>query len=218
MEPVKRPVCAYEWLDHPAAHLAVGWYLVSAFLSLPMLGPAHMLGTGVAWVAADAISYGIHVFIDSEFYDRNVARPKKSEDGAVYAVIDEHHTKPMNYSTLTDRELVYVTYPAVLVIMLLFLALDTVACVAVSSFYSSAYVSLRFWLPAQGLLTNHAHKWAHERAHGLPIPWTVARLQDARLLLGPAAHQPHHKTLKSHYSLYNGVTQLLLDGNWGARR
>jgi hypothetical protein len=206
------PISTYDWINHPICHFVMGNYVITAFAHAITVQQAamlvhpvflmHALGAFAAWVAADVISYGVHRIIDSAWYDRTVA---SRHSGTVYAVIDEHHTKPMNYSSMSDHELVYVSYPAVMPLVIAFYLMDPL-------FYAYAfYASFRFWLVAQGLMVNHAHMWAHERAHGGRVPAVVRALQDMRVLLRPAQHQPHHKTLNSHFSLYNGVAQLAFD-------
>lgn len=210
-----RAISSFDWLNHPMYHFFVGHYIVDAcsnVVALDMSTIWHWLALGggafLGWALADVISYGIHMFIDSPFFDRVLAkRTADGINGGTYAIIDEHHTKPMNYSQLTDTELVFITYTAAIPAILGLRVADVWWLDA----QNHLYVSFRFFLIASALIMNHAHKWAHERAHGSDLNVVIRKLQDWNILLNPAHHQPHHKTLSSHYSLYNGFTQLFLD-------
>lgn len=215
---VQQRITVYDFFAHPIYHYIVGFYLVSAFnASVPYLfnpfSPAfcmYFLALVFSWALSDVISYVVHMFIDSEFYDQYLTGSDKQ-----YALIDEHHTKPLNYSQLTDIQLCYVSYPMVYMVMAVMYAMDPFMMLTQPTHpslpFNPFYASFRFWIAMHTVLMPHAHKWAHERAHDLPLPPLIKQLQDWRILLTPQHHQPHHKTLKSHYSLYNGFAQLFFD-------
>jgi hypothetical protein len=196
-------------------HFLVGFLLfqsVGALLrhdfprALPLAG-----GATAGWALADAISYFLHMAIDSETWTRVITK------GHVhgYALVDLHHDFTMNYSYMNGVELVAVTYPATVPLLLGFCYLHTRAfptLLATSPFYRALFASCMGF----GMMAGFAHKWAHERNHGVLKSGTfVALLQDAGVLLHPASHRKHHAATDDRsrldFSLVSGVAGRLLD-------
>ncbi len=165
-----------------------------------VLVPAWTGAVG-GWLLADALSYLVHLVIDSAAYERWLTR---GHTAPIATIIDTHHSHPLNYSQLSDVELVAVTYPATLPVL-------AVWWVAGQDAAAAWVVALRAAMMAFGLLAGHAHKWAHERGCGMRVPAAVRALQDAGVLLPAAAHREHHRTFDRQYSLVSGATQPVLD-------
>ena len=171
-----------------------------------------LLGACVGWLLADVISYIVHLFIDSQFYDKKVYG-KAVEKDRKYNVVDEHHKFTLNYSYMNGVELTACTYPFVLPILTVLSAMHLL--VAPALLRSPMYVGFYASLTVFGIIGASAHKWAHERNHGLYVHPVVKFMQDCGVLLGPEAHKGHHTVTDAwkgrRYSLSTGASQVVLD-------
>jgi hypothetical protein len=201
------------------AHFTVGFVTLTFVRQADWAGAASdplrfAAGGTAAWLLVDVLSYFVHMIIDSETYDRLVCQRALKTGRGQLALIDQHHTFTLNYSYLNSVELVAVTYPAALPVLLpLAVAHSWTAPWLLGS---PAYVGFYAVLSMFSLAAGHAHKWAHERNHGILCNPVVARLQDVGVLLGPEAHKKHHATHASFcdryaFSLVTGFAQRLLD-------
>lgn len=70
------------------------------------------------------------------------------------------------------------------------------------------------------VLQQASHLWCHARLSGRGVPLLVARLQDARILLHPRAHEKHHSDLNfdGNFCIFTGHTNALVNAGWLAVR
>jgi hypothetical protein len=202
-------------INSVAAHYLVGFLLIAAALRSdpavvarrPLLAAA---GAVCGWLFADALSYGLHFLIDSEFWTRVVS----GVDRHGFALVDVHHEFTMNYSYLSGVELVAITYPISVPALLVFSVAHFWLAPALLA-TSPAYLAFFSSTMAFGLMAGFSHMWAHERNHGV-LRWRLVRwLQDARVLLGPGSHRKHHVVERDrdrlNFSLVSAATEPLLD-------
>lgn len=194
-------ITTYDYMNNPILHFWIG-YTSFKFLersNINMFEVHTYCGIVAGWVMTDVLSYFLHMFIDSKFYDRYVANPSSQQE---YALVDQHHTFPGNYSLMNANELVYMTYPMAVPILTCLFFYEHMQ-VHLSSFY----VGFKLVLTILGLSTGYTHKWAHERVTNPFIKF----LQNTNIILNAKHHRPHHIYHCSHYSLVNGSSQPLLD-------
>jgi hypothetical protein len=160
-----------------------------------------MSGCITGWLAADALSYIVHMFIDSSTYTKWITQGGKIP---IRTIIDTHHEHPLNYSQLTRVELISITYPVVLSLQLYFIIYEL--------FYQSAFMfGFKASIVFFGLLSGYIHKWTHERYCNIQVPCIVKKFQDYRIILHPQDHKIHHQTYDCQYSLVSGIVQPLFD-------
>lgn len=179
------------------------------------------MGCAVSWIFVDVLTYFVHMFLDSPSYMKWIAEPMQRTNKGRFALVDDHHRLTLNYSYMNNVELVSIIYPVSLPVLGCMFAYHTWInqhIIVTSPFYVGFYVSTTFL----SLIVGYAHKWAHERNHGLiDARSLVGRLQDMGVLLDAEAHRRHHVNATAvqqsnaqqpgHYSLLNGIAQRILD-------
>jgi hypothetical protein len=189
----------------------VGWRALFAKRTLLLASLLLMTGAVLGWLATDAMSYALHLFIDSPHYRRLVS--KQERHNARPVVVGQHHEFPLNYSYMSSTELVAVAYPVFLPALAVCSLLHVGLLRGLLS--SPAYVGFFTSMTVFSLVGSYAHRWAHERNHGLLKDPIVRALQDAGVLLHPKAHSVHHEAedddARTHYSLVSGAAQVALD-------
>ncbi len=206
-EHIFNSVAAHYW----AGFITITFVLRAHWSRLPRGAASALAGAITGWFLADVISYIVHMFIDSQLYDRHVHG--KAQDNKAYTVVDEHHKYTLNYSYMNGLELTACTYPFVLPILTACSALHFLLFPRLlrSPMYVAFYASLTTF----AIIGASAHKWAHERNHHLYVHPIVRFLQDCGVLLGPNAHSGHHTVTDAwkgrQYSLSTGASQAVLD-------
>ena len=195
-------------------HYVIGFLYISTLLYIsPMfvISPTFYIGVFGGWIVADVISFFVHIFIDSYWYEKHVARPRQPDDR--YSLVNEHHSLTLNYSYMNGIELVAITYPAVLPFVLL-----TSTCHYIlwrGLLLSTLYMGFVMSVTTFGMMTGYTHKWAHERNHKLLTNKCVMFLQDRGVLLDAATHSRHHQLAnenkKGSFSLFSGFVDKFLN-------
>lgn len=169
-----------------------------------------ILGMLSGWFLADILSYAMHFTIDSVFWKDNIT--KRDSDG--YAVVDGHHDFTLNYSYMNNVELVSLSYPLVIPMLIMFSILHFYLypnLLTSSPFYITLFTSFCIC----GLISGHSHKWAHERTHNLVNNKVIMKLQDMNILLNNDNHRKHHdeddNMKRYNYSLSNGSAERVID-------
>ena len=198
------------YFNHMVVHYMLGYYIVNYIINVEwhamLTSSSTYFGALLGWICADIVSYFIHLFIDSKLYNRLITKNNKPID----TIVDTHHATPTNYSWLTDAELVSITYPPLMPVLLYMIWLEysmTYPTVVLHPMYVGFKVSLITFT----LLAGYIHKWVHERQARMRLPWLVCKLQDARVILHPLDHRIHHQTFDCQFSLVNGISQFFFD-------
>ena len=187
-------------------HYMIGYAIINWLISLQHIAKINhiylFLGSAASFITVDALSYFIHMFIDSDFYDRYLTKHNK------VTIIDVHHKFPLNYSYLSDTELVSICYPILIPFLLTSFILE---CYKWDCVNHSAYIGFKMVFLLYCYFGAFAHKWVHERMCNMKLNYIVKWCQDMRLILHPKQHVKHHHTFDCQYSLLNGSFQLIED-------
>lgn len=208
------------FFNHITTHYVLGflycYYLLRMFSSLSFVYPSFYLGVVGGWVFVDVVSYLLHMFIDSDWYDVNIARPVKDCNSDRYALVDDHHNFTLNYSYLNSVEMIAITYCIVIPVILPMLFIQYI----VGLYYSPMWQGYLISTWTCGLMTGYAHRWAHERNHRLLDPSSsivdraIVVLQDKGVLLSAHGHRQHHIMVrhgdKGYFSLLSGLTDNII--------
>ncbi len=211
-------VSGERYVNNILIHFVVGFIVIYTLLSFKIkwsLTVFSSLGLGLGlvagWVLADVCSYLIHIVIDSPYWMQNIT---KIETGSGFTVVDGHHDLPLNYSLLNNVELICLSYPAFVPLLLL---------LSVAHFFYNPLLLTRyplylgFFVSFVGftLLGAYCHKWAHERTHNLLDNKFICLLQDWHILLNNESHKKHHAVKNDRerysFSLTNGSAEIVLD-------
>lgn len=167
-----------------------------------------LFGGFLGWIYIDMVSYFIHLFMHSDYYESLLNDEDKK------SIIDTHHINTLNYSYLNNVELVMISYP-------IFLPTLFVLCVYhfiinKNALQSSFYVGFFICICLLGLMSGYFHKWAHERNHNLLDNSFITYLQDNNIILNGKEHEKHHIHNDGndnfyYYSLVNGVSHMFID-------
>jgi ubiquitin-conjugating enzyme E2 variant len=170
------------------------WAVLAAALSIhlfPAFGWKSLLAVGAGYLLADFVGGFVHWWADT--WDSRVHR-------ALATFIDpfrEHHILPDKITThnfwVTNGHSCLISAP--LLVLGLFIPAGVIG-------------TFLFALALGVLLTNQAHKWAHQKRVGGIVLW----LQRFRLLLSPEGHVSHHSGANNTaYCVTNGMMNAPLD-------
>lgn len=208
------------FINNILLHYIVGYILISTLCSfryklmykffksnrLELLW--FIVGLFFGWLAADVLSYFLHLLIDSPFWRDHVT--KRDRQG--YAIVDGHHEFTLNYSTMNNVELVSICYP---IFVPVFAILVVVMFMKPVVMQSPMYFGFFIGLVLISLLGGFAHKWAHEQNHGILNNRFIKFLQDIHVLLHPSSHKAHHSVdellERYNFSLTTGAAEVMLD-------
>lgn len=175
-----------KWLDSPS----VAWLIRICWLNaLMLMTPQCTLDSlfkfGFGFLAADLVSGLIHY----AYVDNILVKGEKirwEEQSGIWTLYlpcrdgyaSHHHMFPRGWVDISDEHILLTSQLWSIPVFLLKLCID-------SSIVNGLIVGSTF--------SALIHKYAHQRNHGMNIPWPVRILQDAGILLGPQKHSGHHR-------------------------
>jgi len=200
--------CNVTFIHYIIGYNIIQWLLtigktIGKTISMPMgieSSTYLFMGCSASFVFVDALSYFVHMFIDSDFYDRYLTKNNK------VTIVDVHHKFPLNYSYLSDTELVSICYPFLIPFLFVTFMMEWYNLNCVNTYF---YMGFKMVFLFYSYFGAWSHRLVHERMCKMNLPFYVKWAQDMRLILHPNQHRKHHHTFDCQYSLLNGSFQLV---------